>query len=159
MLLINLNFCFADINTSNLNVQFTMGNLFNKLKLKFRSNLQGLSFDGAAVAVCLCIVILVVSSNIVRVFTNGQSNYSTFLLEKNERDKLQDKNNKLQQDLSYVNSDEYKQLFLRDSENLAQGNEELYQTKDKPIYYQTIPDYLDLKTKGNYNDWWGALLK
>jgi len=136
-----------------------MNKLFSKIKLKIKSNLQGVAFDGVVLVFILGTLILIISSNTIRVFINGKSNYTTFLQEKEELDKLQSRNDKLAIDLQYYSSNEYKQLFLRDSQNLGQNGEQLYNTKEKPKYYQEIPEYLDIKNKTNFADWWLQLLR
>lgn len=135
-----------------------MQGLFKRLFQKAKNNLNEVKFDGIALSVVLSFLVLVLAGNIIRVFTNGQSNYSTFLEEKTELTKLQEKNEKLSEEYSYVNSEEYKALLLRDAQNLGRPDETLYNTKDKPSFFVESPEYLDLKSKSDYSDWWLKLI-
>jgi len=135
-----------------------MQGLFKKIFQKAKNNLNEIRFDGVALSVVLAFIVLVVAGNIIRVFTNGQTNYSTFLDEKTELTKLQDRNANLTEEYNYVNSDEYKGLLLRDAQNLAKPEETLFNTKDRPSFFVETPEYLDLKNKVDFSDWWLKLI-
>lgn len=135
-----------------------MQGLFKRVFQKAKNNLNEIKFDGVALSIILSFLVLVLAGNMIRVFTNGQSNYATFLDEKTELAKLQERNAKLTQEYDYVNSDEYKALLLRDAQNLAKPDETLYNTKDRPSFFVETPEYLDLKTKTDYSDWWLKLI-
>ncbi len=136
-----------------------MLNLLNRLKTKAINNLKGVIFENILIVIVLSIFVLLLAGNIYRVFSNGWTNYSTFISEKEDRDKLLAKNGKLKEEFVYVTSDEYKQLLLRDSQRLALENENLYRTTELPKYFEEEPEYLDLRTKKQYGDWWGALIR
>lgn len=135
-----------------------MQGLLKRIFQKAKNNLNEVKFDGIALSIVLVFLVLVIAGNIIRVFTNGQSNYSTFLEEKAELDKLLERNENLNQEYAYVNSDEYKALLLRDAQNLAKPEETLYNTKERPSFFFEEPEYLDLETKSNYLDWWLKLI-
>ena len=134
--------------------------LKNFLKLKkVGFYLQLITIEGGMVALVLSLVSLILIANIIRVVSNGRGNYETYLYEKKVLGELQQKNNELNSELGYVNSDEYRKLFLRDNQSLAAPNEELYNTKPKPVYFDERKEYIDLRDKNDYSDWWGLLLK
>ena len=135
-----------------------MQGLTKRIFQKAKNNLNEIKFDGIVLSVALSFLVLVLAGNIIRVFTNGQSNYSTYLEEKNELTKLQEKNSTLTEEYNYVNSEEYKALLLRDAQNLGRPDETLYNTKDKPSFFVESPEYLDLETKTDYFDWWLKLI-
>lgn len=135
-----------------------MQGIFKKLFQKAKNNLNEIKFDGLALSIVLAFVVLVVAGNIIRVFTNGQSNYSTFLEEKAELTRLQSRNEALTEEYNYVNSDEYKALLLRDAQNLAKPEETLFNTKEKPSFFVETPEYLDLENKTDFTDWWLKLI-
>ena len=135
-----------------------MQGLLNRIFQKAKNNLNEIKFDGIALTIVLVFLALVIAGNIIRIFTNGQSNFSTYLGEKTDLAKLQDKNAVLTKDYNYVNSDEYKALLLRDAQNLAKPQETLYNTKDKPSFFVETPTFLDLKSKTDYSDWWLKLI-
>jgi cell division protein FtsB len=135
-----------------------MQGLYKRLFQKAKNNLNDVKFEGIFISVALAFLVLVIGGNIIRVFTNGQSNYATFLEEKNELTKLQNRNQTLTQEFDYVNSDEYKALLLRDAQNLAKSEETLFNTKEKPSFFVETPEYLDLEGKTDYSDWWVKLI-
>ncbi len=111
------------------------------------------------VALVLSLISLILIANVIRVVSNGRGNYETYLYEKQVLGELKDKNETLNTELDYVNSDEYRKLFLRDNQALAAPNEELYNTKPKPVYFDERKEYIDLRDKKEYSDWWALLLK
>lgn len=135
-----------------------MQGIFKKLSHKARNNFNEIKFDGLALSIVLAFIVLVVAGNIIRVFTNGQTNYSTFLEEKAELTRLQNRNVSLTSEYNYVNSDEYKALLLRDAQNLAKPEETLFNTKEKPSFFVETPEYLDLENKTDFTDWWLKLI-
>lgn len=115
-------------------------------------------FDGILLAVVLSFFILVLGGNIIRVFTNGQSNYATFLEEQEELYRLQDRNKSLSEEFEYVSSDEYKALLLRDTQNLARPEEKLFNTKEAPNFLVETPEFLDVSEKSDYTSWWNFII-
>lgn len=130
-----------------------------RLLQKAKNNLNQIRFEGATLSVVLAFLVLIISGNIIRVFTNGQSNYSTFLEEKADLNKLLERNETLAKEYEYVTSDEYKSLLLRDSQNLAKPEEVLFNTKEKPSFFFEEPEYLDVSIKKDYFDWWIKLIE
>lgn len=135
-----------------------MQGIVKRIFQRARNNLNEVKFDGLALSVVLAFLVLVITGNIIRVFTNGQSNYSTYLEEKQELARLQEKNANLTEEYEYVNSDEYKALLLRDAQNLAKPEETLYNTKERASFFVETPEYLDLEDKNDYMDWWLKLI-
>lgn len=135
-----------------------MPGLFKRALQKARSNLSEVKLDGLALSVILGFLVLVIAGNIIRIFTNGQSNYATYLEEGTDLEKLLEKNESLNGEYQYVTSDEYKALLLRDAQNLARPEENLYNTKDKASFFFEQPEYLDLRDKQTFFDWWSKLI-
>ena len=136
-----------------------MKKILNKITSKFSNNFDKSEIESIILAGFLAIVTLVVIINVIKVYSDGQSNYVALQLETQNMNKLQNVNNKLTSQLKYVSSDEYKQLFLRDTVGLAKNNEQIFNTRSSPVYYKEIPDYLDLSQKATFSDWWSTLLK
>ena|SRR5260221_6256326 len=136
-----------------------MPNFVKKIIQKAQNNLKDVFFEGVVFAVFLGFFALIISANIIRVFTNGKSNYETFANEQADLAKMQDKNQSLQTDYNYYTSDEYKQLLLRDAQNLGKIGEDFFTSKEKPQYFQEKPEYLSVKDKKDFTDWWTALVR
>lgn len=135
-----------------------MRGLLNRVLQKARNNMNEVKFDGILLAVVLSFFILVLGGNIIRVFTNGQSNYATFLEEQEELYRLQDRNKSLSEEFEYVSSDEYKALLLRDTQNLARPEEKLFNTKEAPNFLVETPEFLDVSEKSDYTSWWNFII-
>lgn len=135
-----------------------MKKLINKITIRVRGNLKGIKFEGMTLTIILVLLFMFISSNIIRVYTNGRLNYDTYLKEKEDLDKLRQKHEELKKNYEYYTSDEFKLLLLRDTQSLAQSNEELFQTKEIIDFYFEQPTYMDIKAKENFEDWWKLLL-
>lgn len=127
--------------------------------LKLRNKMKDFSVEGGLVTVILAVVAILISGSIIRVVNNARSNYEIFRDEQSSLEDLRMKNNELEEDLSYVQSDEYKKLFLRDTQGLSVGSEELFSTKEKVTYQEEVKEYLKIDTKNDYVDWWLSLLR
>lgn len=127
--------------------------------LRLRNKLQDFSVEGGLVTVILAVVAILISGSIIRVVNNARSNYEIFKDEQASLEELRSKNSELAEDLNYVQSDEYKKLFLRDTQGLSVGSEELFSTKEKVAYQEEAKEYLKLETKSDYVDWWLSLLR
>jgi len=115
------------------------------------------STENILVTLLLCLAVLVLSGNILRVISTARSNYEIFSIETQSLNDLKKKNADLLSELEYVSSDEYKMLLLRNSANMAQSGEELYTIKDKAKYLDEELRLLDLSKKSNFNNWWQML--
>ncbi len=135
-----------------------MPGLFKRALQKARSNLSEVKFDGVVLSIALGFLVLVIAGNIIRIFTNGQSNYATYLEEGTDLEKLLEKNQVLSEEYKYVTSDEYKALLLRDAQNLAKPEENLFSTKDKASFFFEELEYLDIQDKTEFSDWWAKLI-
>ncbi len=135
-----------------------MPGLFKRALQKARSNLSEVKFDGVVLSIVLGFLVLVIAGNIIRIFTNGQSNYATYLEEGTDLEKLIEKNQVLSEEYEYVTSDEYKALLLRDAQNLAKPEENLFSTKDKASFFFEELEYLDIQDKTEFSDWWAKLI-
>lgn len=132
---------------------------FTAVIKKVQTKLSYIKFDGIFLSGFLMFILLLLVGNILRTISNGQGNYATYLEEKADLDKLLDRNSYLKQELDYVNSAEYKALLLRDAQNLAKPEEQLFTTKYKPSFFSADAQYLDLKSKKNFLDWWVKLIQ
>lgn len=127
----------------------------------FRSNtnyLKKISSEGLFFAVLLSCTFIFLTGSIVRVINNARNNYEIFNLEKNSLNDLQSKNEDLKEELDYVNSDEYKRLFLRETEGLSSANEELFSRREEPTVIDADQELLPVEEKIDYSDWWAGLL-
>lgn len=126
----------------------------------FRSNtnyFKKISSEGLIFALILSCTFIFLTASIVRVINNARNNYEIFNLEKNSLEELQDKNDNLQNELEYVTSDEYKRLFLRDTEGLSAEDEELFSRRQEASIIDTEQELLPLKEKIDYSDWWAGI--
>jgi len=136
-----------------------MFKFLQSLKLKkVNAYAKSINIEGGVITLLLCFFLLLLAGSILRVVTLGRNNYEIFNIEKAGLDELKNKYAQLQSELEYVNSDEYKQLFLRDSEGLTTANSELYKIKDKSIYYEEKKEYIKISDKKDFSDWWGGLI-
>ena len=127
----------------------------------FRSNanyFKKVSSEGLIFALILSCTFIFLTASIVRVINNARNNYEIFNLEKNSLEELEEKNQNLQDELQYVSSDEYKRLFLRDTEGLSAENEELFSRREEASVINNEQELLPLKEKIDYSDWWAGLL-
>lgn len=128
---------------------------YNKIFLKLKT----ISLDGFFFFFVLLIIILFLSVNVIRVLSSGKSNYETYLYEKNVLEELRQKNRELAQNKEYYSTDEYKKLFLRDTQTFGMENETLYTTRVLPVYYEEEKELLDLRAKTMFDDWWSVLAR
>jgi hypothetical protein len=129
------------------------------LIIRVSNYLKDVSVEAGAITVILIIGIIILSGNIFRVITNARANYSIFQTERDSLYELRDKNSELDNELKYVQSDEYKKLFLRDTESLGTSSEQLYNIKESPEYYEEIIEYLEIEDKKDFTDWWIGLFQ
>lgn len=129
------------------------------IKKRFDAFRSSIVVEGFLFTSFLIMVALVLGANIFRVVLNGKSNYETYQNEKESLSEIEAKNVELLRENEFVNSDEYKRLILRESSNLASDNETLFDIKAKPIYYQEEKEYLDIKLKRDFTDWWIKLIR
>jgi hypothetical protein len=121
-------------------------------------NLKDIAFESVILTLFLLFISIVLASNIIRVIGQGRSNYDTYLEEKGTLDDLKDKNQSLQEELEYVNGDEFKKIVLRDTLRMGESGEHLYRTKSDAVYLDEELSYLDLAEKKSYLDWWIKLM-
>lgn len=125
----------------------------------FLLNIKELSVFQIFWTIVLLVAIIFFISMIIRVITTSKQNYDTFSNEKISLLELQSKNKQLQDELEYVKSDEYKKLLLRDTLSIGENSENLYRTKDKIEYFDEKFEYLNLKDRVDFREWWFQLIK
>ncbi len=139
-----------------------INNAINKIKLTFfKSNtnyFKKMSIEGFVIAVILCCVLLFLLASILRVWNNARNNYDIFNSEISGLQDLQKTNQELKDELNYVSSDEYKELFLKNTDGLASQNEELFERRSTVNPAEEKKVYLSLSDKNDYSDWWSGLL-
>jgi len=113
--------------------------------------------ENLLISILLCLAVLVLTGNILRVITTARNNYEIFSIESQSLNDLKAKNEELQKELEYVSSDEYKMLLLRNSANMAQSSEDLYTIRQKATYLDEEKDLLDLTKKSDFSNWWQML--
>ncbi|MEP7103831.1 MAG: hypothetical protein ABI721_03935 [Candidatus Dojkabacteria bacterium] len=135
-----------------------MRKLYKYIKKQIVSYKNSIVIEGVPLTIFMLTLSFIMGVNIIRVITNGKSNYETFLSEKVSLDEITAKNDDLQKENTFVSSDEYRKLILRETSNYASDNERLFQTKEKPVYLDEQKELLDLGLKKDYTDWWVKLL-
>ena len=133
--------------------------LYRQIKKRLQSHKNSVIIEGITLTVFLITISFVMVINIFRVVNNGRSNYETFLSEQKSLQEITQKNQELNKENDFVSSDEYGKLVLRESGNYALEGESLFQTNEKPFYYQEEKQYFDLDLLENYDTWWAKLIK
>lgn len=129
------------------------GKIIKNTRLFFKETV----IEGGLLTVILVVSLLLLLSNIFRVISTGKSNFDVYVYEQDSLNALKEKNKELSLDKTYYESEEYKLLFLRDTELMAKPGESIYTTRDKPEYYDQPKILLDISYKENYADWWAKL--
>ncbi len=96
--------------------------------------------------------------NLWRVAINAKESFEVYVFEQQTLEALQDSNSKLEEELEYYSSYEYKQLYARDNLRLGQGSEKLYRILRPQEYYQVPDEEPEFFTEGEYAEWWLELL-
>ncbi|MFS8130400.1 MAG: hypothetical protein ACMG57_00320, partial [Candidatus Dojkabacteria bacterium] len=130
-----------------------MKRLYRYIKKQIVTHKNSIIIEGVPLTLFLLAISFVMGINILRVITNGKSNYDTYLSEKKSLEEITAKNEDLNKENNFVSSDEYRKLILRETSNYAADNEQLFQTKEKPVYFDEQKQYLDLGLKKDYSDW------
>lgn len=136
-------------------------NIKNKIKkiyTKVVSNLKQIAIQNIAISVMLVMFSFVLISNVLRVVATGFGNYETFEEERNGLNKIKSINDDLKNEYSYVSSDEFKKIILKDSLAIAEENERLYRTKVEVKYFDKEIELLNIKEKEGFGDWWSLLI-
>lgn len=136
-----------------------MQRLYKYLKKQIQTHKNSVVVEGVPLSVFLLLISFVMGINILRVITNGKNNYDTYLSEKSSLEEITSKNDELNKENTFVSSDEYRRLILRETSSYASDNERLFQTKEKPVYFDEIKEYFDLTQKKEYGDWWLDLVR
>jgi cell division protein FtsB len=124
----------------------------------FKIYSKSIVIEGIGLTLILSLFALLLFTNIFRVISNGKYNYETYLYEKEVLAQIQEKNMGLKEDIAYVQSDEYKKLLARDTLNMAEAGEIIFETKETPVYYEEEKEYLDVNSKDRFGGWWKNLL-
>jgi cell division protein FtsB len=119
---------------------------------------KSIVIEGIGLTLILSLFALLLFTNIFRVISNGKYNYETYLYEKEVLTQIQGKNESLKEDIAYVQSDEYKRLLARDTLNMVEPTETIFETKETPVYYDEEKEYLDINSKDKFEGWWKNLL-
>lgn len=128
--------------------------LREKLDSKLRNYFASIELQGVTVTFLLVFAFLILSANIFRAFTNAQNNSQIYNLELNNFESLKNRNLELKDDLEYFTSDEYKKIFLRETQFLAQPDETIYSTRQRPVYIQERITRFVVKDIVDYSSWW-----
>lgn len=131
---------------------------FNKIFSKLNKITKDIIVEGGILSIILVVSLLLLVSNIFRVISNGRSNFEVYLFEQEGYNSLKERNEELLKDSSYYSSDEYRLLFLRDTELLGLEGETIYTTRKNPVYFDENKTLLDISKVNDYKDWWTKLL-
>ena len=99
-------------------------------------------------------ITLLLLANLFRVTANAANNYEVYLYERESVESLRDESERLNRELAYYNSYEYKKLYARDFLHLAEPGEKLYKIVGTPKYYDLQEQELELFEEGNLLEWW-----
>lgn len=131
----------------------------NFLILRLKHYANQIIFEGVSLTLILSFLAVILIFNIISTINRGKFNYDTYLYEKESLTELEKKNAGLNDDYKYYSSDEFRELALRNGFGYAQSNESLFRTKEPITYYiSDSKEYLDLKAKDSYLDWWLNLI-
>jgi len=131
---------------------------FLKIFIQKRIDIKSIDYNGALLTLVLLLFIFSFSINIIRGISNAQKNYQIYITEINNYELLKNRNKNLKEDLEYYSSDEFKQIFLRESLLLAEPDSKIFNTRSKPNFIQEIKRYFNLE---NYpkSYFWEIIIK
>lgn len=136
-----------------------MRNFVSKSLYKFRLNIKRIKFEGVGLTIILSIITFILIGNIVRVFVDGNLNYSVYEQEIDSLEKLRERNENLKTSLDELNSPEQKALLARDVLEFAREGESLYRTKEQIDLIDEKIEYFDLEEIDNYSNWWLMIIR
>lgn len=120
-------------------------------------NLRSVKTDGIGITLLLTLVSIIILANIYRVVNNAQRNYEVYLYEKEQWKNLEENYEKMEKQYEFISSDEAKMLLARDMLNLGKSSESLFTTKRKSEYYQVQAEYIEVREKNDFKNWWFKL--
>jgi cell division protein FtsB len=107
----------------------------------------------------LIIMIVIFANNVRNAYTKGINDQQTIITEQKALDEYIALNNQITDELNYVSSIDYQKIFARDTQNLVEPGESLYQIiREEPL---DIEDYTGEKKIIDYTDnflWWKKLI-
>ena len=103
-------------------------------------------------------VTMLLGLNLWRVATNARNSFEVYLFEQEALTDLESTHERLEAELAYYNSYEYKKLYARDNLRLAEPDETLYRIVSRPDYYELEKLEVDFFEDGEYFNWWMQLL-
>lgn len=117
------------------------------------------SWDWRATARALFMVgmLLALTTSLGKVMVNARNNNEVYEYEQENLSALEAEREKLQKELAYYESYEYKRLYARDYLNLAQPGERLYRIVDNTKLYD-VRQRLYNYPEANFLDWWRTVL-
>jgi hypothetical protein len=136
-----------------------MVNLIKTIYKRFKINLNLIEFEGAGLTIILCIICLLLASNIYRDILKGKQNYDIYTYEKQTLEEVKERNKELTEEYNVTNSDEAIVLQGKDSYGYAKPHEELYRTKNDPYFFTEKKVFLEVDSRENYSKWWKGLIK
>lgn len=102
-------------------------------------------------------MLVILSVNLIRAISDANKNYQVYLAEKESLSLMQQENLKLQNELQYYQSYEYKKLYARDNLRLGEPGETLYKIVGDQTTYNVPEKQLDLFNDNNLQ-WWMLLV-
>jgi cell division protein FtsB len=136
-----------------------MRKIILKSLYKFQVNIKRIKFEGIGFTIILGMILLILTANIVRVFSEGNSNYTVYGEEQAALEKLRDRNETLKSEVLGLQSVEEKSLLAREVLEYARPGEQLYRTKELYQFAQEQKAYFELKTVKDYSGWWLMILR
>ena len=138
-------------------MKFRNLNFFKKFIQK-RIGIKNIDYNGILLTLVLLLFIFSFSINIIRGISNAHNNYQIYITEISNYQNLKERNKNLKDDLEYYNSDEFKQIFLRESVLLADPDSKIFNTRSKPNFIQERKYYFNLE---NYSKsyFWEVIIK
>lgn len=129
----------------------------NRLSQNFKSYFNIVKAEGVGFTFILIFIIVLLISNIVRVVTNAERNYSIYLSERDEVEVLKSQV-ELKGDLSeFYDTDDAKLLEARDSGNYGRDGVRLLKPSDSEAFRSVEVFLLEIEGKDNFEDWWDIL--
>lgn len=133
-------------------------NSFYDLRNNFVTKFLNIQFKGLFFTFILLLIFLAIFFNVYRSVSNALNNRNIYFKEYENYQLLKIRNESLQKDREFFLSDDYKLIFLRETQNLVKENEFLYSTRRPPVYIQERKFLINLKNLRDNYWWWYYLL-
>lgn len=130
--------------------------LIYRIRNLFSIRLPKVWLQGWLSVILVCGLTMALGSNLWRIAVNAQYNTEVYNAEIEGLEKLKSENDKLEDELDFYSSNEYRRVYIRDNRHLVEsGNTQLYKVVDELSFAEPKSRLLNLNnvTADNWQ-WW-----